>query len=367
MRSEMRLADWYGDLTLFHGFYGTRPTTVLKNVSLMDIVANIAPFDGPAVVANKKTAPYFVPCALRDAPLVNGTRAKAEILGLPLIGMQRSAAHVTVARMVVADLDGITLAQLFAILNRLKAAGVTFLLYSTHSHGRPDKPGVRCRLLFPVDLSLDSVQYKHAASGANVLFFDGLADVSGFALHQQQGVWATAPEREHLAFRRIHRAGVASAAALVAAVPKVETPKRGSVLAAFSGPGMFDMQRVVDALEWLDPNQYQSWLSTAIYLKAAYGDAAYPAWLAWGDTADEKHKVMNNGECAPDKVWGEIEPRMPSGAGSGTLFAHARDNAVEAVRNASAIGRWDQHAQVALVYLRRYHSRLYADLFEVAT
>jgi hypothetical protein len=364
--SEMNLNDWHGSLSLFSGFYDTRTALELDDVSWPVVVANIAPTDGPALLVDKKRATYFVGSALKVAPLVNGTREKAEKLGLPLVGKQRSAAHVTETRMVVTDLDGISEEQLAAIESRMIAADLTYLLYSTHSYGRADKPGIRCRAVIPFDISLNVNDYKLAAAGANILLFDGLGDPSGFALHQQQGVWVAAPVRAHMAFRRAHKAGVASAAALIAAAPKVERRQRKVDFCAYSGPVLFDVKRANSALEWLDPNCYKSWIDAAIWLKAAYGEAAYQVWLTWGETANEASKAKNGTEYDPGKVWAEIEPRITSDQGAGALFAQARDVSLEAAQAASSVGQWDERRRMALVYLRRYHQRLYGQTFGVA-
>lgn len=366
MRSELELSELRSDLTLFNGFFDTRPAMELNEATFGEIVANIAPCGGPSLMAEKESALYFVPCCLKVAPLVNGTRAKAGKLGLPLIGKQRSAAHVTDTNIVVADLDGIAAAQEEAIEGRLKNHGLTYLLYSTYSHGKSDKPGIRCRLLLPVDMALDSASYKLAAAGLNAVLLGGLADPSGFALHQQQGVWATAPERENQAFRRFHKAGVANAAALIAAAPKAVMQSSERKWASPASPTMSDAQRVIDALGWLSPNEYKVWIDAAIWLKAAYGDAAYQAWLNWGESADATSKGKNDGDYAPEKVWAGIEPRINSDQGAGALFAHARDAAVAAIRQASETGQWDRWGQSGVVYLRRYHFRHYQEMFEVA-
>jgi hypothetical protein len=364
--SEMNLNDWHGSLSLFSGFYDTRTALELDDVSWPVVVANIAPTDGPALLVDKKRATYFVGSALKVAPLVNGTREKAAKLGLPLLGKQRSAAHITETRMVVIDMDRISEEQLAVIEKRLQAAGLTYLLYSTHSYGRADKPGIRCRVVIPFDSPLNVNDYKLVAAGANILLFDGLGDPSGFALHQQQGVWVAAPVRAHMAFRRAHKAGVASAAALIAAAPKVARPQRKVDSFAYSGPVLFDVQRVNAALEWLDPNSYKSWVDAAIWLKATYGVAAYQVWLAWSETANEASKAKNGNEYDPGKVWAEIEPRITSDQGAGALFAQARNVSLEAAQDASSMGQWDERGRMALVYLRRYHPRLYSETFGVA-
>lgn len=322
----------------------------------------VAPADGPALIDDKEQSPYFVPTLLKDAPLINGTRAKAERLGLPLVGKQRSASHMTTATAVCADLDGISDGQLGEVEDRLRDARATFVIFSTHSHGREDKPGNRCRLVAPVDTPLDATTYKQAAMGLNTSLLNSLADSSGFGLHQQQGVWATARERAHHAFRRMHKAGVLSMESLLAAAPMQPKVSRGSSAVREYADQLVDMDRVATALAWIDPNAYKSWIDTAIWLKAAYGDAAYPVWLAWSETAEEASRADNDGRYAPQCVWDGLGPRLQPEHGAGALFARARDAALATVTAASQTRVWGTKAREGLTYLRRFHSRLYHDL-----
>lgn len=355
----MPLSEWRGDLTLFDGFYSTAPATETSAAPWKQIVHAIAPADGLVLVVKKDRGPYFVGCLLKVAPLIGETLAKAQRLGLPTAGKQRSASHVTEAREVSSDFDGIADKQLAAIEQRLSDAGLSYLAYSSHSHGRADKPGVRCRLIVPVDAALNSADYKRAAQGLNASMLDGLADPAGFALHQQMGVWATAPERAHLAFRREHRAGVCSAAALLAAAPEDRKPAL-RLVPATSGPLSLKTERVSAALAWLDADDYKTWVDAAIWIKAAYGDAAYPLWMAWSQTADELHRA-DEGEC--QRVWDSLETRITAEQGAGALFAHARDEALGAAKQAAMTGQWKGRGTDALVYLRSYHPSTFAENF----
>lgn len=358
--STMPIGDWTSGLTLFNGFYATQPSSEISNEPWAITAANIAPGDGPVLVAEKDRALYFISSALRVAPLIGKTLERAKALGLPTIGKQRSSEHVTSSSMLVADLDGISEKQLAKIESNLRAAGLTNLIYSSHSHGRPDKPGVRCRLVLPVDESLNSPDYSRAAAGLNVLLLGGLADVSGFKLCQQQGTWATAPERAHLAFRRVYRGGVCSAAALIAAVPKVERRdiQHDSNVAPVPLCGD-DLRHVETALKLRDPNDYSTWAETGLWLRAAYGDAAYPVWLAWSLTADENHRADDD-TCT--RKWAELVPRIPAGAGAGKFFGTTRDEAKVLILSAAGTGQWGTREKAAVLLLKSWHKREYAQL-----
>jgi hypothetical protein len=362
MKSTMNLADWLGSVTFFDGAYNTRPASELMDVSFAVLVANVAPSDGPALLPEKERAPYFVPCLLQDAPLVGRTAEKAHAAGLPSTGKQRSASHVTESRLLIADIDGVTEVQIAEIEDNLRAYELTHLLYSTHSHGRADKPGMRVRVLMPVDKSLNPANYKKAAEGLNTVFLGDLADPSGFALHQQQGVWATTPERAHLAFRRVFKAGVAIADALVEAAPSLEASSKPNFMPRIVEV-TFDRERVERALQWIDPNGYADWLNVAIWLKAAYGDVAFSLWLSWSETADASSKQQNDGRYSPQLVWDSLQPRITPGQGAAALFAHARGGAVKFTQAANRSGVWGEHERAALIYLHVFHKRLYDEMF----
>lgn len=359
MRSNLALNDWRGDLTFFNGFYNTRPAYELKGESWDVLSEYVAPTDVPAKIYDKAKANYFVPCRLKDEPLVGETMAKAQALGLPTIGKQRSASHVTTARLLCADVDGITEGQLKIIEKRLTEAELTYLIFSSHSYGRADKPGMRCRVVVPVDAPLDSLAYRMAAQGLNVALLDRLADISGFAMYQQQGCWATAPERVNLAFRRENRAGLCSAAGLIALAPKIEDLNLPVVCVAYSFSANFDAERVRDALQWFDSNDYTAWFNTRAWLKASYGDAAYQVWLEWSQKADVPHRATED-ECATE--WEALNPRIPAEAGAGALFGAARNAVVEVISHAMQSQQWGQCERSALIYLRRYHHMMYSQI-----
>lgn len=354
----MTLGEWRGDAALFAGFFNTAPAEEIHGVPWAMLLANLAPSDGPAIVAEKADCVYFLPCLLKDAPLVGKTRERAEERGTSLVGKMRSAMHITEARLIVADLDGITEAQLADIESRMQAEGLTYLLYSTHSHGRADKPGIRCRVLLPVDTPLNSTDYALACAGANVLLFAGLADPACFKLCQQNGAYTTAADRAALAFRRDHRAGVCSVAALLAAAPKPQAKPSVPVRLAEASP--FTERRVRAALAQLDPNPWGTWNKAGLMLKAAYSDAAFDAWAAWSATADEGTRLTRDEYAAE---WDKLKPYAQSGPAEGALMAMARGAALQTARAHAATGVWDAAGKAALVYLRAHYPRTFHAAF----
>lgn len=234
-QSTLSLSDWRGSISTFNGFTGTRPIQEIINATWEDVEQKIAP-EKPAILDDKKHGQYFVPCALKNAPLVGNTLAVAIQCGDLTSGKMRSKQHVTEASMLVIDLDGLPEADFKAGLDKLGGDGLTYIAYTTHSHGRKDKLGMRARIVIPMDVPADTENYAHAWHGFDQRYWNGKAgkaDSSGANLYQQQGVWACHPDRIEHAQRWPNSGGVASADALIAigraAFPS-ETLQAGSVV-----------------------------------------------------------------------------------------------------------------------------------------
>ena len=43
--------------------------------------------------------------------------------------------------------------------DKMEADGLTYKAYTTHSHGNPEKPGMRARIVIPVDSVLNIENY----------------------------------------------------------------------------------------------------------------------------------------------------------------------------------------------------------------
>jgi hypothetical protein len=347
-------------------FYGTRPTHE-EAAAMAGRIANlIAPDDGPIVVAEKDRALYFVPCVLKDAPLTGKTLEWAEKHGLPTTGKMRSGSHVTAGAWAKLDGDGLTRDQLAAVQAILTLAGIAHIIYSTHSNGRSEKPGIRCRIIMFFDKALEPADYQRAVLSLSAWLLGQSLDESEARLCQQAGVWAAHPDRIGQAFCIRHLDGVCvSTDALLAAAPPAT--KRHSIISGNAGPLPLDAARINGALNWINPTEYKAWTDCAIWLKAAYGGAAYPLWKDWSERADEDAQAGNEGRYAPENVWAGITPRLTAEQGAGALFGCAKNAAVVTVEDAAARGQWAGQGKASLVYLRRFHPRLYDELFGVST
>ena len=362
----MELIDWQGHLAIFDGNKNTRPVKEIKG-GFEDISESLAPGAGPMVSSDKQSIKYFLPTQLKKAPLIGETKKYAEQNGHPLIGKQRSASHVTTANMLVLDIDGLPKENIKICLKKLKSKNLAFLVFSSYSNGNPEKKGVRCRLIIPVDTPIDSNDYKKVANAFSSLYLSGQADKSGATLCQQQGIWATHPKWKKKAFKIMSPGSVTSSAELIAKSPVrnfLEAKKVQNTFKSTLCHEIFNTTRVRLALTWIDPNPYKSWVDTAIFLKAAFGDEAYGVWLEWSNSATEDIKVGNTANYAPDAVWDNCDPFLSPDMAAGALFLKARDETDKIAQRAVDTSNWDRRAQDAIGYLMAHHSTFFHDNYE---
>lgn len=372
MLSDQRLADWRGSITLFNGFFSTRPAEELLSVPWVLIAHAIAPAHGVAVVEEKERAPYFIGCALRDAPLTGKTRERATEHGQRLEGKQRSAAHVTASNILTFDLDGIAEEHLESVLTRIRAADLTALLFSTHSHGRIDKPGIRARAVLPLDMALEQPEFERAWRGVALSLFSGVdVDISSQRIHQQQGVWATAAARAALAFRHDLRGGLVDANAAIAACP--ETPKRAALPPVFSfstTPKSDTAARIEEALPWSDAEETPAWIAAITAIKAAsaiFGaDVGRDMAVRFSAQGSATAQAGNaDARYNPVEFFDRVNPTMSADAGVGALCAAARDGAAKLLRAELQSGvALTARAISAAKYLARFHPRVFSELKE---
>ena len=159
--SKQMLDEWSASLTMFNGFTNTRPDKEYLNVSWEDFKKWICP-ESPLLLTDKKQGQFFIACILKEAPLVGNTLKMALSTGTATVGKMRSKGHVTETTLLVIDIDGLSEAEFQAVLDRLKADGISYLAYSTFSHGNPAKPGIRARLVIPLDKAINVDDYTDA-------------------------------------------------------------------------------------------------------------------------------------------------------------------------------------------------------------
>jgi hypothetical protein len=200
------MPEWVGAITFFRNQFDTNPSMEVVNGSWAEIVEALAPEAGPRIIHQKPDVPYFLPCQLKEAELVGKTLARAVAQGLPTIGKQRSGNHLNATTLLVFDLDSIKAVQLEQIKARFKQANIAAACWSSHSIGA--KPGIRCRLVVPVDKSLEAPYYSSVHHWANDNALLGLADRTGASLAQCQGVWAVSKDRKDHVFKWVLAGGM---------------------------------------------------------------------------------------------------------------------------------------------------------------
>lgn len=233
-RSTMPLSKWRGSLTTFDGFTSTRPKFEFKNFGWPE-VSGVICSDKPAILLDKKRAEFFIPCPLKEAPLIGKTLEAAERAGQSTIGKMRSKQHVTEAAMLVMDFDGISKSDFMAGLTTIKNDGIGYVAYTTFSHGCAEKPGMRIRLVVPLDRPLFVGEYAAAWHGFDRHYWNGQvanADSSGSRLCQQQGTWCCHPDRIDQANSWASSSGVASADTLI----EIGKPPSEPIHLPYAGP-----------------------------------------------------------------------------------------------------------------------------------
>ena len=178
LASEMQLSSWRGNLIFFTGINATRPSESFEDLGWPAFKQKLCPAE-PTLVTDKKDAPYFLPCLLRNAPLTGKTLEHAEKNGEPTVGKMRSKDHVTESNALLFDFDGIEESAFDQIRSYIEKQGLTYVAYTTFSHGLEDKSGMYVRVCLPVDQPLDAEAYPVA--------WDAFAGLLAEALESDQG------------------------------------------------------------------------------------------------------------------------------------------------------------------------------------
>ena len=359
MLSNQPLSTWLGNLTFFDGFYKTLPRHFIQNALYETLVTNIAPHDGPVIVSYKDQAPYFVTCLLKETEFVGKTLERAIENGVSRVGLQRSAAHVTESAILVYDIDGIDQEAFSDLVNRLVLSGLTALIYSTYSFGLPEKPGVRVRILIPLDRALAQSQYSRAWFGFVSRY---LSDIEGLdqscsRIHQQQGVWCAHPNRSHLAFRIDMRGGLVSADAAIAAGPE---PIEYKPYQSVEYPITVSVARIQSASEWWDAESTVEWISNITCLKAISSmigtNAAREIAIKYSARGSENATARNTEpQFDPATFFDNVKPLMAANLGFAVLCARALTKTLHEVEASQKSGHWTPRGKDAAIYLATYH------------
>jgi len=178
LSSRTPLEEWRGNVTFFPGINATQPSESFENLDWQAFVQKICPNE-PTLITDKKDALYFLPCLLRDAPLIGKTLEQAEQNGEPTVGKMRSKDHVTESNVLLFDYDGMEESAFALIRSFFEKHNLTYVAYTTFSHGRDDKPGMHVRVCVPVDQPLDVEAYPTAWHALASLLTDALEGDEG--------------------------------------------------------------------------------------------------------------------------------------------------------------------------------------------
>jgi len=355
------------DVTFFRSLYDTTPSAEYSGLSVGRTIDMIAPPDGPRIVADKKQAPYVVPCLLAVRPYVNST---AERFPVGAVGKQRSSAHVTESAWFAFDLDDINSEDEDKINGRLKGKRVVFCAYSTHSHGQ-DAGKVRMRVLIFMGRKLGPTDWTRGWHVVNKHLLDSKGDPATAKMSQAAGVWCAHPDRVSSSFRIVGRGQPLCADELLKLAPK-PTPQKAKFVPPPTKPGAH-RARYGAALHWLDAADYQTWRGALMYLRAAVevGDLAdaegRELWLTWSATAPADRQARNGqAQYSPGDMW-DRKPKLTTAASIlvAALFKRARDEAERCVR-LELPSKLSTRAVEAATYLRRFHPSTFEKLRSAA-
>jgi hypothetical protein len=369
MVSAKRLDACRFAVTTYQGFTKTRPSGELSDLAWDELVEVVSPKNGPLVVADKRDATYYTPGLLKDAPLVGETLAAAKRIGAPLVGKQRSGTHVTDGAYLSNDFDGITTQVMDEVFTNFKTSGMTFVAFTSHSFGREDKPGLRFRIVSPLDREATPAEYKAVQAVFDARFCESAGDRTAGNLYQQQGVWATAQEREHMAKRWSQIGRVLSVDAMLKAAQlnysTAQPHKTEPANSLTIGPPP-SITQIKAALGVLDPNDYGTWNAALSYCTAiANGkgvdpDAVKSAFLDYSTRADQASQRGNDlQQYDPANRFDSWVPSISPEIGAAALFSAAR-NAGERIYREAAARRNFKGAKPAWSYLAAYHPKTWS-------
>jgi hypothetical protein len=367
------------ELAIYRNNTSTRPDRMVSDLAWPNLMLMLAPVAGPVLCADKQKLPYFTPGLLRnDVPLSGKTLERARERGEPEIGAMRSAAHMTDTTFIIFDFDGLTQAQLKAIGSQVLGRGRAGLMYTTHSFGRVDKPGIRVRLILPVDLRLDANAYRIAYEAMNAGLFSGLADRTGKSMCQQQAMFGVHPERAHLAKCWRHEGAVFGlleflalhGGAAVTQARLYSKAKQQATTLGKTASGLTTLARLEQAVPHLYAGSYRDW---------SVGLQAFKALSPYLPTDSLRQMAIQFSETSPidstrsqaaatdarydaGEIFDSATPIMPPDAAAGVLLGMAKKRAIAVIETSRGCRTATAEAKAAALYLAAHHQRTWNEL-----
>lgn len=366
------------ELAIYRNISSTLPDRMVRGLKWPDLMCTLAPVAGPVLCIHKKKLPYFTPGMLRDdVPLSGKTLARAREHGEPEVGAMRSAAHMTDTTFIVFEFDGLKQDQLVTIGSQVIGRGRAGLMYTTHSFGQANKPGIRVRLILPVDLRLDANAYRIAHEAVNTVFFSGLADRTGKSLCQQQAIFGVHPARAHLAKCWRHEGAVFGLQEFLTqhGEPVRKTspgPKaqQQTTTPGITANGLPSLARLEQAVPLLYAGSYQDWSRGLQAFKALSpylgADNLRQMAVRFGETSPSDstraQAAPTDARYDPGQVFDSSSPIMPPDAAAGVLLGMAKRRAVAVVEASRGCRTATAEARAAALYLAAHHRRTWNEL-----
>lgn len=270
----------------------------------------------------------------------------------------RANEHVIATALCMFDVDGGS--SFDAVLNAAKTAGLAVVLYTSHSHGDPAKPGNRFRVV--VALSREVLPTEFAAVRNAVALALGIqADPATKARAQLYYLPRHHAGRKHLARAEVVEGQAVSVDALLKAVaelPAVTVPSKGSAINADLSAGFEYAQKSADEvrqmLTCIPPTvkRLEGYLATLWGVRAALGDEGLPLALEWarGDLHPDlprPEKWKGDGDVSDD--WGSDKGK---GSGVGSLVRLARQHGYRQTTAATVACATGETTKTAGAYIR---------------
>lgn len=357
-------------LTLYKGQYEPIPVFPFDkyaSLSWQAVVDLVAGGDAPTIEPDKDKVLYMTSGLLSDGLLTDYARNH--------YGTELGRARCTnccqgPASLLLFDIDGVERSKREALVKLLDDAGITYLMYSTHTHGStdPKKLGDRFRVVMTLSEDVIASRYTsiHCAVRHDFFACAGKAfDDRAKLLTQQQGTWATTQERAHKAFKRRRDHGgcldvnywLARAVELgVEVKPYTEKEYRPPVYRSPAELGVM-ARRVAKALEMI-PSRTTHFQAVLIYVKAAdLGDDGFELFNGWAWT-DREHQAKQQAQREaynPEVAWARAKPSMPAQAGVGAICKLAKQCALDAINANPTFSNEATHD--ALSYLCANHQK----------
>jgi hypothetical protein len=362
-------------LTRYVGTYDPLPFDEHATLTWPDVVDLVAGGTAPKIERIKTRVLYMTSGLLSDGQLTPHAQEQYnERFNVNItFGRARSLASCKgPTRLMLFDIDGVAKSAFDEVLSTLRGAELNYLIFSSHSHGSPEKPGYRFRVVLPLSEDVGPRQYQsiHCALRQDLFACVGSKfDKGAKSLTQQQGTWATARERAHLAFKHCRVDGGCLDVsywlkrAVTLGVDAKEYDSSEIVVPRYRSPAELTgiAQKLGYALEMI-PSRTRYFQHLLSFLKAtevSFGDVAFELFHGWA-WADPEHQAAQEAKRDAYKcevAWPRAQPSMPADAGIGSVYKLARQCAVSAVE--TDLGLTKEASKKALTYLAANHPNTY--------